>query len=192
MCLPSALASATGATLTNPAFANMAFGMQALAIGAQYIGQSEMAKAQEKYQEQRLAQTQAVAATAARDQYMGMNRRQSQAREAASQDMRANLQRTLQASASSRVAAAAGGVSGVSANEVTADIGRQYGDWAANRAKNLPWQEQQIRASMDGIRAQQIARVQGAVGSPIATPSPFAAFAQLGAAALDSTKFYLQ
>jgi hypothetical protein len=165
-------------------------GFQALAIGAQYIGASMQADAQAKFQNERLEQTEAAAAVAARDQYMGMLRRQSQVREAAAQETQTNLQRSMQAAASSRVAAAAGGVSGVSAEETTREIGRQYSDWAASRATNLTWQEQQIRASMDGIRAQQIGRVQGAIGSPIAGPSPFATLMQMGAAGFDAYNTY--
>lgn len=178
------------APMTAPMMGQIAF--QSLAIASQFVGQSQQASAQARYQQERLEQTEAAAAVAARDQYMGMLRRQSQVREAAAQETQTNFQRSMQAAAASRVAAAAGGVSGISAEETTNAISRQYSDWAASRATNLTWQEQQIRASMDGIRAQQISRVQGAIGSPIAGPSPFAALMQIGAAGFEAYNTYTQ
>ena len=165
-------------------------GFQALAIASDFMGQGAQARAQAQFQQERLEQTQAAAAVAARDQYMGMLRRQSQARESAAQETQTNLQRSLQAAAANRVAAAAGGVSGVSAAETTREIGRQYSDWAASRETNLRWQEQQIRSSMDGIRAQQMNRVNQAIGSPIAGPSPFGALMKMASAGFAAYNAY--
>ncbi len=172
--------------------ANLSFAMSALTIGAQFIGQQQQASAQAKFQSERLQQTQAIAADAARTQYEGLLKRQSQARESAAQDVQGALQRTLKATAASRVAAAAGGVMGGVATESAGEWATQYEDWVAQRQTNRQWEEDQIRMSMEGVRAQQINRINGAIGGPVAGPSAMAALGQLGASAFDSAAFWSQ
>ena len=194
MCLPAAVAAGAGVQLTGAAatMANLQFAMSALAIGAQYVGQQKQADAQAKFQAERLVQTQAIAADAARTQYEGLLKRQSQPREAAAQDVQGALQRTLQATAASRVAAAAGGVSGGVATESAGAWATEYEDWVSKRQTSQRWEEDQIRMSMEGVRAQQINRINGAIGGPIAGPSLGAALGQLGSAAFNSAAFWSQ
>ena len=45
---------------------------------------------------------------------------------------------------------------------------------------------------MEGVRAQQINRINGAIGGPIAGPSLGAALGQLGSAAFNSAAFWSQ
>lgn len=194
MCLPAAAAAAAGTTLTGPALAmaNMQFAMSALTIGAQYIGQQKQAEAMAEYQKLKMERTQAAAADAARTQYQGLLERQSQVRQQAALDVQDALTQNMEAQASARVAAAAGGVSGGSVDEGIGQFSREYEDWASRRMTNLQWEEDQIYLSMESVRAQQEARGNAAMGQPIQQPSALAALGQLGASAFDAAGFWGQ
>lgn len=192
MCLPAAVAGAAGLKLSGAALAmaNMQFAMSALAIGAQYIGQQKQADAMEEYQQLKTERTQAAAADAARVQYQGLLERQSQVRQQAALDVQDAMTQTAEAQASARVAAAAGGITGVSVDEGINQFSREYEDWASRRMTNLSWEEDQIAASMLGVQAQQEGRVNQSMGSPIMQPSPFAALSQLTSSAFDAAGFW--
>ena len=192
MCLPTAVAAAAGMKLAGSAavMANMQFAMSALTIGAQYIGQQRQADAMEEYQDLKMERTQAAAADAARFQYQGLLERQSQVREQAALDVQDALTRTAEAQASARVAAAAGGVAGGSVDEGIGQFSREYEDWASRRMTNLQWEEDQIYASMQSVKAQQESRVNQAMGQPIQDPSFLGALGQLGAAGMNAAGFW--
>lgn len=172
------------------AMANIQFAMSALSIGMSYVAQEQQAKAIYEHQKEQAKATQTAAADAARHQYMGLLERGSQAQEAAAQDVQKALGQTIEASASARVAAAAGGVTGGVVDETVSQWGQEFTEWAANRMKNLSWEEAQIEASMRGVQAQQEGRMQQAVGDPVMMPSPAVALSQIGAAGFDAAKFW--
>lgn len=192
MCLPAALAAAAGTTLTGPALAmaNMQFAMSALTIGAQYMGQKQQADSLAKHQKEKLERTQVAAADAARLDYQNLLERQNQVRQSAALDVQDALSQTIEAQSSARVAAAAGGVTGGSVDEGVTQFGREYEDWASRRMTNLSWEEDQILANMQSVRSRQEARVNAAVGNPIAQPSLAGALGQMGASAFDATRFW--
>lgn len=187
MCLPAA---AAGFGLTAGQMFGIQTALSALTIGTQFIGQQQQAKAIYEHQERQGALQRQIAADAARDQYMGMLKRQSQVREAAAQDVQDALGKTVRASASARVAAAAGGVTGGVVEEASENLGRQFEDWAAKRMTNLSWEEDQIMASMKGIEAQQKGRVAASIGDPVSMPSPLLSLAQFGASMFDAASFW--
>lgn len=192
MCASLLLPAATKAAMSSGAIAmmNAQFAMSALTIGAQYIGQQRQADAMEEYQDLKMERTQAAAADAARFQYQGLLERQNQVREQAALDVQDALTRTAEAQASARVAAAAGGVAGGSVDEGIGQFSREYEDWASRRMTNLQWEEDQIYASMQSVKAQQEGRVNQAMGQPIQDPSLLGALGQMGAAAFDAAGFW--
>ena len=192
MCLPQAIATAAGMKLSGAALAmaNAQFAMSALTIGAQFLGQQKQADALYEHQERQGQRQRQIAADAARHQYMGLLKRQSQAKEAAAQDVQSALSKTMQANAAGRVAAAAGGVSGASVDDGISEFGRQFEQYTANRMTNLSWEEDQILSSMAGVEAQQAGRVEASIGNPIAQPNIFGALTQMGASAFDAAGFW--
>ena len=192
MCASLLLTEATKAALSSGAIAmmNAQFAMSALSIGAQFIGQQKQADALYEHQERQGERQRQIAADAARHQYMGLLKRQSQAKEAAAQDVQSALSKTMQANAAARVAAAAGGVTGASVDEGISEFGRQFEQYTANRMTNLSWEEDQILSSMAGVEAQQAGRVEASIGNPIAQPNVIGALSQMGAAAFDAAGFW--
>ena len=192
MCASLLLPAATKAALAPGVIGmmNAQFAMSALTIGAQYIGQQKQADALYEHQERQGERQRQIAADAARHQYMGLLKRQSQAKEAAAQDVQSALSKTMQANAAARVAAAAGGVSGASVDEGISEFGRQFEQYTANRMTNLSWEEDQILSSMAGVEAQQAGRFEASIGNPIAQPGVLGALGQLGAAAFDAAGFW--
>jgi len=170
--------------------ANMQFAMSALTIGAQYMGQQAQQEAIFEHQEKQSAMQRQVAADAARHQYEGMLARGSQAKASAAMDIQNAMGQYLQTSGAARAAAAGGGVMGTSVDEVTRDFASQYEEYAASRAMNLSWEENQIASQMEGIAAQQEGRNQASIGDPIAMPSPLVALSQMGSSAFDAAAFW--
>lgn len=192
MCWPSLVASAAGVTLSGPALAmaNMQFALSALTIGAQYMGQQAQAEAMQEYQELKQERTNAAAADAARMEYQGLLQREDQVRQSAAQDIQDAMVQTAQTEASARVAAAAGGVSGTSVSEGVGSFSREYENWVSRRMTNLNWEEDQIMASMQAVKAKQEGRQNAAMGQPIEQPSLLGAFGQMTSSAFDAAGFW--
>jgi len=157
---------------------------------AQLYGQKQAADASYRFQEQQAAKQRQIANDAARTQYMGLIQRQSQAREAAAQDVQDTMAKTMKANAAARVAAAAGGVTGLSVSEGADQFGRQFSDYTARRMGNLNWEEAQILSSMKGVESQQAGRVAASVGDPIAQPNYLAGILDVAAGYYDAQAFY--
>lgn len=166
------------------------FAMSALTISAQHAAQRAQQRAIYEHQEKQSKMQRQIAADAARHQYEGMLARGSQAKAAAAVDIQSAMGQYLQASGAARAAAAGGGVMGTSVDEVTRSFAGQYEEYAASRAMNLTWEEDQIASRMEGINAQQQGRIAASIGDPIAMPSPFGAMAQIGASWFDAARFW--
>jgi hypothetical protein len=192
MCASLLLPAAIKSTLAPGVITlmNTQFALSALSIGAGFIGQQKQADAMYEHQTKQGELQRQIAADAARHQYMGLLKRQSQAKEAAAQDVQSALGKTMSANAAARVAAAAGGVSGTSVNEGVSQFGRQFEEYTANRMTNLSWEEDQILASMEGVNAQQAGRNAASIGDPIAMPNALGALGALGGAAFDAAGFW--
>lgn len=139
------------------------------------MGQKAQAEASYSYQLDRQKQTVAMAADAARQKYHGVQTRMEQSRAAAAQDV-ANVQRAYtEAASSGRVAAVAGGVSGLSVTESQQDFSLRYVEAASSRFENQSWDEAQLSDHLGGIEAEQKGRVAGAQFGPVAQPNAMAA-----------------
>ena len=152
-----------------------------LQAGAQHMGQEKAARATHKYKVEQQRLTVASAADAARHQYQGLLARSMQAKAAATQDVNNQLKAYQSAQGRARVSAAAGGLDGMSVDEVGMDFAQQFVAARTSRLMNLSWEEEQLMASAQGIYAQQRGRVEGTTFAPIARPSPLATFSQMGA-----------
>lgn len=165
-------------------------GFQALMAGAQYIGEKRQAEATYDYQLEKQELTIATAADAARHQYQGIADRTMQARAAAAQDVQNAMSEYRRASASSRVAAAAGGVMGASVDESAQDFASRFENYHSARMKNLSWEEAQLLASARGIESQHRGRVEGTMFAPVAMPSAMGLVASIGQGVMDAYKLF--
>ncbi|WP_067516908.1 virion core protein, T7 gp14 family [Endozoicomonas ascidiicola] len=147
---------------------------------ASHQAQSNQAKVQDALYEQNKVNSYA----SMRNQYLGIQNRQSQEMEAASQQVQ---QRTLQAmedQATANVAAGEAGVSGFSVERVLQDMGASASRDISTIEQNRDWTMSQLTEEAKGIATQTQSRINGV--SQGVKPSPWATAFQLGGAAVNS------
>lgn len=153
--------------------------------GAGFIAQGQQAKAESKYQNALYNQTAEQALASLRDQVTLGNRQLQQDAAAASQQSLGNARDGNQGRGIATVRAAAGGVGGVTADELVDNFTRLESENENIIRTNLAWQREQMGEQYKGMTAQAQSRITGATPRPISGPSPFALVSDLSSSFLD-------
>jgi hypothetical protein len=168
----------------------VAIAFQALSIGAKYMGEEQQSKALYGYQVDKGERTRTIALDAARNQWEGVTKRILETRSQARVDIQNASQSFIEATASARTSAAAGGVTGTSVNAVMGSFARRFEDYHVSRMENLSWSEAQLLSNNKAIEAQLKGRIEGTTFAPIARPSGLGAIAQIGGAVMNAYELF--
>jgi len=183
MCLISAAvgaASAIGSAATSTA------ALGALAIGStplNYIGQSQAAAAQQKYQNRMYTETAKSAAASYKRSTGQMQNRLNQEHASSSQQQQHNAITAKQAKGRLVTAAGEAGISGNTVDMLLADFERQQAQNAFNIDQNYDWTELQATEQMFGMQAEAKSRIASATPGPVQMPSIIGTALQIGAQA---------
>lgn len=144
----------------------------------QHQAQENQAKVQDAlYEQNRLNAYQSM-----RNQYLGLQNRQSQEIQAASQKIEERERLAMEDTATARVAAGEAGVTGLSVERVLRDIGANASRDVSTVEQNRDWTVSQLSDEAQGIASQTQSRINGV--SQGVKPSPWATgFKLVGTAA---------
>lgn len=148
-------------------------------------GAQQQAKTQANYQ----AQMGEAARQNAMTQYSQLQRRTTEEQAAANAELENNAIEAAQARSRARVAASAAGVTGLSVDNLLADIYGQEGRRQEAVRTNLSYTEMSLRDSMDGVYAGAQSSVNQA-RTPVQAPGWATAALKIGADAFNSYNTY--
>lgn len=155
----------------------------AMSAGSSIVGyqaQSNQAKVQNAVYQQNKANSY----EAMRNQYLGIQNRQAQEIEAASQAIQQRSVQSMQDQARANVASGEAGVTGFSIDRIMQDIGANVSRDISTIERNRDWTMTQLSEEAKGIAASTQSRINGV--SQGTSPSPWALGFQLGGAAVNA------
>lgn len=172
-----------------------AFIPAALSIGssvAGYVGQSQAAIAQARYQNEMYKQTGDIAAENYRQQTGTVAQRTFQQSEATGQEAQSSLVATMQATSRAAAAAAEAGVGGASVSQLLDDFRRQEAMNIDALRTNQEWSAEQATRDQQALRADAQSRIAQARPRPAVMPSILGTALQIGGSAFSGYDSYLQ
>lgn len=153
---------------------------------ANYAAQGSAAKQQAEFQNRRYAQTAQASLAAYRRGVNQLLIRDSQEVSAFTREAETAKRAVGSQKATARSVMSAAGLAGNSVNQLLAEFDRLDADNELALGTNLSIRRQQLRESMEGLRADAQSRISAATPQPVSSPSPFALALDLGSAGLNA------